>query len=243
MKPKKVIKKHSKFLAYVLGRKPDEFGLVPDSKGFVKVKDLLKAITEEDGWGFFRKSNIDAVLILEAAPPIEVIGNTIRAKNREHSTERILLEHPPKILYTAIRRKAYPFTLKEGIHPMGRQHVILSSQKHLAEKIGKRIDRQPVLLTVNTEAAMQHGNLFFQAGDALFLSTDIAPDCFTGPSLPEEPRESAKKEAPAPRERDRAPGSFFPETPRDRAEKERTKTQRRHKEIEWKEERKRTRRR
>ena len=69
MSRKKEINKHSKFLCYILGHKPDEFGLVPDPNGFVKTKDFLKAITEENGWKFFRKSNIDEILISLSAPP------------------------------------------------------------------------------------------------------------------------------------------------------------------------------
>ena len=34
------LKKQAKFLAYILGVHPDEFGLVPDKEGFVKIKDL-----------------------------------------------------------------------------------------------------------------------------------------------------------------------------------------------------------
>jgi len=41
----------AKMLAYVLGRRPDEFGLIPDAEGFVRIKDLLKALHEEEGWG------------------------------------------------------------------------------------------------------------------------------------------------------------------------------------------------
>jgi putative RNA 2'-phosphotransferase len=36
-------------LSYVLGRRPDEFGLVPDADGFVRLKDLLKALHEALG--------------------------------------------------------------------------------------------------------------------------------------------------------------------------------------------------
>ena len=243
MAQKKEIKKQSKFLFYILGHKPDEFGLVPDLNGFVKTKDFLKAITEENGWKFFRKSNIDEILISAVDPPIEILGNTIRSRNREHLKERLFLEHPPKILYTAIRRKAYPTALDKGIHPMGRHHVILSSKKEMAQRIGKRIDRQPILLTINTAAAIQYGSLFFQSGERLFLSKYIAPGCFTGPSLPKEPSETTNKEAVKPKERNKTPGSFFPETPKDDAEKLRSTKQRKRKEIGWKEERKRMRRR
>ena len=52
-----------KLMTYVLERHPDEFGLVPDDDGFVRMKDLIKAITEEVGWGFVRQSHINEVLI------------------------------------------------------------------------------------------------------------------------------------------------------------------------------------
>jgi putative RNA 2'-phosphotransferase len=243
MDQKKEIKKHSKFLAYILGHRPDEFGLVPDPNGFVKTRDFLKAITEESNWKFFRQSNIDQILITLTDPPIEMVGNAIRSKNRTHLQERIFSEHPPKILYTAIRQRAYPASMEKGIRPMGREHVILSSQKEMAQRIGKRIDNQPTILTVNTSAAIQNGSLFFQFGDSLFLSKSIATGCFTGPPLPKEPRETTTKEAARPKERDKTPGSFFPETKMDSNEKGRTKKQRRRKEIGWKKQRRRKRRR
>jgi putative RNA 2'-phosphotransferase len=243
MDQRKKIKKYSKFLTYILGYKPDEFGLVPDTDGFVKTKEFLKAVTEESGWKFFRQSNIDEILVTLTDPPVEIVGNTIRSRNRTHLNERIFSEHPPTILYTAIRRRAYPSNLEKGIRPMGRNHIILSSQKEMAQRIGKRIDYQPTVLTVNTSAAIQSGSLFFQFGDNLFLSTYIAPDCFTGPPLPREPRDTDKKEAAKPRERDKTPGSFFPEPRADSAEKMRTPKQRKRKEIGWKEQRKRMRRR
>mgnify|MGYP002064141397 CR=1 FL=1 len=44
----------SKLLTYVLERKPDEFGLVPDADGFIPVADLLK-VAKEEGWHRVRR--------------------------------------------------------------------------------------------------------------------------------------------------------------------------------------------
>ena len=41
-------KQLAKFFNYVLGRRPDEFGLVTDKEGFVKIKELIKATNEEE---------------------------------------------------------------------------------------------------------------------------------------------------------------------------------------------------
>jgi len=49
-------------LVYMLGHRPDEFGLVPDSEGFIPYKELLQAIHEEEGWRYVRRSHINEVL-------------------------------------------------------------------------------------------------------------------------------------------------------------------------------------
>ena len=45
----KDLRKLSKFLEYALGRNPDEFGLVPDGDGFVRIKELAESISRR-GW-------------------------------------------------------------------------------------------------------------------------------------------------------------------------------------------------
>ncbi|MEJ2097491.1 MAG: RNA 2'-phosphotransferase [Deltaproteobacteria bacterium] len=242
MRLKKELVSYAKFLAYVLGRRPDEFGLAPDPNGFVKIKEFLKAVTEEDGWGFFRKSHIDEMLVSLPDPPFELEGAAIRAKNRENLITRSPETLPPKLLYTAIRQKAYPVVIQKGIRPMGRRHVVLSSKKEMADRIGKRFDSHPVLLTVQTEKARKQGNLFLRSGDELFLSSFIPTECFSGPPLPKEPEKTAKKDIAKPVQRDNTPGSFFPEL-QETPHPYRSKKQRREKEISWKKARKRQRRR
>ncbi len=39
----------AKFISYILGRNPAEFGLVPDPEGFVKIKEFLKAARRRRG--------------------------------------------------------------------------------------------------------------------------------------------------------------------------------------------------
>ena len=76
-------KQLSKFISYMLGRKPAEFGLVPDQDGFVKIKDLLKAVTEEEGWKYVRRSHLDEILYSWTDPPFEILDKQIRAKCRD----------------------------------------------------------------------------------------------------------------------------------------------------------------
>jgi len=240
------LKKKAKFLKYVLGLKPDEFGLVPDKEGYVKIKDLLKAVHEEEGWRSFRQANINEIMISLPNPPLEISENRIRAKDGQQLPKRVSPENPPKLLFTCIRPKALYVILEKGILPMGRSHVVLSSDENMAKRIGRRIDATPALLTVNVDNAIQQGTLFHQAGETLFLARSIPLGCFTAPPLPKEPRLPRSKEPTQPKERDRTPGSFFPDMtePIETVEpKKMTRKQRREKDIDWKKSRKHKRRR
>jgi putative RNA 2'-phosphotransferase len=202
-------KQLARLLSYILGHKPAEFGLVPDREGFVKTKEFLKAVCEEKGLRYVRGSHIHEILITLPDPPIEIKDNFIRATHRDklpgHSPAHTL----PKLLYTCVRRKAYPFVLDKGIFPMGFDHVILSSIPEMAQRMGKRKDRMPVLLTIQTRKSLEKGTLFYEAGDTLFLAESIRPGCFTGPLLPKQKETAIIKEALAEKREQKFPGSFI----------------------------------
>ena len=50
----------ARFIQYVLGHRPDEFGLVTDGRGFTPVADLLKVLQEE-GWHQVRRNHLDTL--------------------------------------------------------------------------------------------------------------------------------------------------------------------------------------
>jgi putative RNA 2'-phosphotransferase len=188
-------KQLAKFLNYVLGRRPDEFGLVADKNGFVKIKDLLKAINEEEGLKNVRRPQINEIMITLSDHGLEVADDLIRAINREHS---------PKLTFALD-----PHVVDKGIMPTAFSKVILSSNRDLAERIGRRSDHAAVLLTVQVSHSEDQGVVFLQTGESIFLADYIPAGCFSGPPLP--------KELPAPRKTDKSKkepakmpaGSFF----------------------------------
>ena len=199
----------AKIISYILGRNPAEFGLVPDSDGFVKIKEFLKALSEEEGLKYVRASNINEILITLPNPPVEIMGNHIRAKHRNETPGYIPAQNLPKLLYTCVRRKAYPSVLENGIRPMGFSHVILSSEPDMAERMGKRRDPMPVQLVVQTEISLDKGITFYEAGETLYLAESILPECFTGPPLPKQKEPAAKSDVFDEPALDRMPGSFM----------------------------------
>jgi putative RNA 2'-phosphotransferase len=185
MSHKKSPKELAKVLAYILGRRPDEFGLLPDSSGYVKIKELLKALSEEEGWRYVRRSHLDEVQLTQTNPPIEISENLIRARDRERLPPLEAATDLPKLLYTCIRRKAYPFVAAKGLMKSDGD-VVLCTERETAERIGKRIDRSPVTLTVQVQKSLKQRVRFFNSGETLYTAAAIPANCFTGPPLPKE---------------------------------------------------------
>ena len=234
-------KQLAKFLNYVLSRRPDEFGLVTDKEGFVKIKELIKATIEEEGLKYVRRSHINEIMITLPNHGLEVAENLIRAINREHLPKQSFALDPPKLLYTCVREKAYPYVLDKGIMPTGFSKVILSSNRDLAQRMGRRSDTAAVLLTVQVNQSEVKGVVFFTAGESLFLADYIPPDCFSGPPLPKDLPDTRKADKPQKEPAKMPAGSFFldlnkkehPVTPGARQEKRNKKQKQRRERPPW----------
>ncbi|MBU0994434.1 MAG: RNA 2'-phosphotransferase [Proteobacteria bacterium] len=200
MGPEKKHKAFTKLLEYCLGRNPYEFGLVPDQDGFVKTRELLKAINEENGFHHIRISHIHELTTTLSPPTLEIHESSIRAVNRELLPETKIPQELPKILYTCIREKAYPHVLEKGIQPSSSHKIILSDHRDMIERIGNRQGKHPVILHVNVAQAENAGVLFTQHGESIYLAKFIPPDCFSGPPISKQKKAAKPKSAPKKRQ-------------------------------------------
>lgn len=237
MKHRHSVNKLAKFLSYLLGRRPDEFGLCPDENGYVKIKDLLKALAEEAGWRHVRQTHIREVLYTASSPPIEIAGGLIRAADRSRLPVPIPAETFPKLLYCPVRQRAYPVVHANGLEPVGQSpRIVLASERPMAERMGRRMDASPVVLTVHTSQLAGSGITLRQFGKRLFTIDRLPVDCFSGPPLPPKPPEYGRaKTEPAPAS-PKTPGSYLLDADRVLANEKRPKGARKRK-IEWKRER------
>lgn len=231
------IDKLVKFLGYVLGRHPDEFGLVPDADGYVKAKDLLKSLAEEPGWRHVRMNHLREVVATSRSPQIELADNQIRAVDRSRLCVPRIPERLPKLLYYPIRRRAYPVILEKGRPPDDAGNkIILAGDPSFAKRLGRRIDPSPIILVVNSAQALSKGAALWCYGQHLFLLDRLPPDSFSGPPLPKQ-RPEPKKQVPAPAPT--PPGSYLLDLTNPHTPENRFKKPSRQKKNEWKRERKR----
>jgi len=192
--------KLSYMLVYILGHKPYEFGLVPDEMGFVTFKDLLQALHEEPGWGYAREGNINEVLMGEGRSLFEHNNKKIRTIQKQWTfDDEGGVELPSQILFLGIRRKAHPVVMEKGLRMIEGSNYILSTDREMAERIGKRRDPQPVILEIRLDAAWREGLSIRRFGD-LFLAGEIPARFIAGPPVPKsairsrEAKEAKKKE-------------------------------------------------
>lgn len=189
----------SQMLVYLLGYKPYEFGLLPDIKGFVTYKDLLQALHEEPGWGYVRQGDINEVLMGDDRGLFEAGEDRIRTLERHWAFEDNILELPSRLLFLGIRRRAHPVIMDQGLRLIEGSYYILSPDRAMAERIGKRRDPQPVILEIMANAARIDGLVFRRIGD-LFLINEIPARFIAGPPVPKsvikarEEKESKRQE-------------------------------------------------
>lgn len=196
-----------RLLVYMLGHRPDEFGLVPDREGFVPCKQLLQAFHEEPAWQYVRQSHINEVLLGKERALFQAEGNRIRAMDRKWQLD---FDHPsatvPKILFTGVRKKAHPVVMAKGLSAPEGMPIAFSSDQETALRIGRRRDREPVLLEVSAAAAARTGISFYPFG-ILFLSHGIPNKFIVGPPVPKTMEEKVKDKPMTP-SIDLSPGTF-----------------------------------
>jgi len=240
MRHQQQVKKLAKFLAYLLGRRPDEFCLCPDENGYVKIKELIKAIGEEEDWRHVRQSHLREVMAALPASPIEMEGRRIRAVDRG---QLVLPSAPatlPKLLYHPVRQRAYPVVLENGVRTAGPgKPILLTREKPMAERLGRRMDPAPVILTVNTDQLTRLKITLQAFGRTLFLVPTLPAGSFSGPPLPKKVIESKLAGKTPPEPIPKTPGSYFMDLTKDPGSKKGYREKNHKRKNEWKRERKR----
>jgi putative RNA 2'-phosphotransferase len=197
----------SRLVNYALTRAPDEFGLAPDAEGFVSLKEFLKALHEEEGLGFVRRSHLEEAARRDGEAAFELTDTAIRSTAGVRPIEYPVAE-PPKLLYAGLRRRTWPVVFRNGLSPGGqRTWVVLAVDRDMALRLGRRLDPEPVLITVQAAAAAEMGYVLRRVGERLWVTDYLPAEVLSGPPIREEDKpESAKPKRPS-------PGPSLPELP------------------------------
>ena len=208
---KRELLKFAKVLNYILGVRPDEFGLVPDSEGYVSVKTLLQAFKEEPGWTHIGRGHLTEVMHSEDGPEFEMEEDRIRSLEPEIDFYPEHAEAVPDRLYHGVRQKAHIAVRTHGLKPSTGPWVVLWTDPEMALRVAKRKGPNPVLLEVKSADAARKGIRFMRLMETVVLADDIPAEYLIGPPLPPEEERKSVKPPPKPKEEETepTPGSFI----------------------------------
>ena len=170
--------KLSKEISYALRHAPWEYELELDEEGFVPVEQLIHALNESGEYKeTITKDDILHIIETSEKKRHELKDGKIRALYGHTVPSHIRKETvvPPDILYHGTSHKAYEIIMDSGLKPMSRQYVHLSTNTDTAVRVGKRRDKNPVILTVDAKRAYADGVVFYSSGYEKVILADFVP--------------------------------------------------------------------
>lgn len=200
-KTDKKIEDLEKELSYILGRRPDEFGLIPDQEGYISIKDLIQVYTQLGKT--LTRNDINEILL--KGTRLEIKENKIRAREIFFSIENIDLDLLPNTLFTFIRERAHETVFMQGIRYTN-SWVPLFRDRDSALRVGNRRTKDPVILEITTNGFRASGVNAYILGD-LILVSHVPKEALLGPRPKVEERTHTKiQKAVVPQE---LPGSVL----------------------------------
>jgi putative RNA 2'-phosphotransferase len=174
MTDRKYLKQISKRMSWVLRHGAERLGLSIDPEGYIPVEELL-AVLQETVPSISEKT-IHAVIegVETQKQRFSIADGYIRA-NYGHSLAQHIKHipaEPPGVLYHGTSTIFKELILAEGLRPMKRQYVHLTTDPNLAAKIGSRHGK-PCVLTVDARKAYENGIEFYQANRSFWLVTAL----------------------------------------------------------------------
>lgn len=162
----------SKKMSHCLRHNPGKYGLKLDEYGFVDLQDFLDAMNRMHHFQpKLTEMKIREIMHNSDKERFEIKNGKICALYG-HSVPGIIKRKkaiPPKVLYHGTAHRFLKSIEKEGLLPMGRQYVHLSTDIPMAESVGKRRDNNPAILMVDAEKAAKDGINFYIGNDEVWL--------------------------------------------------------------------------
>ena len=175
----------SKAVSHALRHAPWVYELELDAEGWAPVEQLLAALREKGGaWTEVDRAAIERMMAAADKQRYELSGDRIRALYGHSVPGRIDKKPgiPPAELFHGTAPETATVIKADGLKPMRRQFVHLSADREMAIAVGGRKSPQPVILTIDAEAAAKAGIAFYEGNERVWLA-DFVPAEFI--ALPE----------------------------------------------------------
>ena len=173
--------KISKFMSFVLRHKPEIIGISLDNEGWVNLDDFVHKINKHKNF-HVTKETIHIIVKNDEKQrySLSYDESMIRA-NQGHSIHvdlKLQPEMPPELLYHGTVENKLKSIEKEGLLPMSRNFVHLSSDIQTAENVGKRRGI-PIILTIQAQKMYNEGYNFYQSENKIWMTKKVPVEYIT----------------------------------------------------------------
>ncbi len=162
----------SKAMSKALRHRPERIGIELAPDGSVELVTLIDALNSRGGWPrTIVEADILHVVEHGSKDRFAVEDGRIRARYGHSIPSLIAREaaQPPAMLYHGTSTHAAERIATEGLLPMGRQFVHLSTDVPTAIQVGRRHGDSVVVLDINSARAFTDGVDFYQGNDSTWL--------------------------------------------------------------------------
>jgi putative RNA 2'-phosphotransferase len=166
----------SKRLSYILRHNPDRFNVSLDKEGWTNIDSILDALHNFPDLIDLKKEDLLYLVSSQTKRRFQISKNKIKAIYGH--TVPILKKNPmkpPDILYHGTSPKFVKSIMNHGLLKMKRQYVHLSIDLDTAIETGKRKDRNPIIIKIDSKIAYDEGILFYKGSDKVWLSENLLP--------------------------------------------------------------------
>lgn len=174
----------SRCVSHALRHEPWLYELELDDEGWTFVQPLLDALRRQDPeWASLQSRDLEEMIRSSSKKRHELRGGQIRAFYG-HSLPGKLCKVPaipPDVLYHGTSPELAEKILEEGLKPMGRQYVHLSTDQATAREVGIRKSSHPVILVIRAVRANQEGCLFYEGNENVWLADYVPGSVITDP--------------------------------------------------------------
>ncbi|MBB1256977.1 RNA 2'-phosphotransferase [Streptomyces sp. OF3] len=171
----------SKYLSRHLRHRPEGIGIRLDEHGWVAVPVLLRAAARH---GFpIDRAELETVVTANDKQRFALDRDADRIRAQQGHSVPVDLglppREPPDFLFHGTVGRFLPAIRREGLRPMRRHAVHLSTDRDTALRVGARRGR-PVVLTIRSGEMHRDGHVFRLSGNGVWLVTAVPPRYVAG---------------------------------------------------------------
>lgn len=161
------------FLALILRHQPEKGNLTLDKHGWADVSKVLKALD-------ITKEALQDIVATDEKGRYEFNETETKIRACQGHSVNVEIEFihadPPEILYHGTVTKNLNYILKEGLLPMSRLYVHLSSDYDTAFKVGSRRQGNTIVLKVLAGEMKRKGYNFVRSSNGVWLIKAVPPE-------------------------------------------------------------------